>query len=374
MPAQISTTRTDNELRISCPYNPEVISEFRSRGGKWDAATKEWVFSNGAVKNGEIAVNTLFGSSTETVTVRVGREDDGLVYMTATEAQEKGIDTQTSGRFRDRDPVPGYTGRQYLTIGGYLLASRRYRDSGAEITETLVSGTIPRSGGSVKNPAVSETEDAVFELEVRRDFAERIGLNPTQRETEDQSQTPQLITLEMVLKELELDRDFRDSEWIDMRDRRTPYRAAIVALMECAESEGYCLTNNAGGTQVASRDIAIEHDEDEATTLIRTDIISRGPMFSGGTDQTAKQIAEEWSDVFTAEEASAWMDVGFWCPSTAGTARDLGISPRDVKRLCNDNITGFDDPVYSMCNNDLNVEAMLEKDQAIIDDALNGRR
>ena len=184
------------------------------------------------------------------------------------------------------------------------------------------------------------------------------------------------ITLEMVLNELELDCDFQNSDcgWIDMKDRRTLYRAAIVALAECAESEGYCLINNASGTQVSARDIEINHDEDEATRVIRLDLIARGPVFSGGTEQTAKAIAEEWSDVFTAEDAAKWMDAGFWCPSTAWAARDLGIAPGDVKRLCNDNITGFDDPVYSMCNNDLSVDAMIDDEQDIIDDALNGRR
>jgi hypothetical protein len=181
---QVTTTQTSNEFRVSFPYNPDVIAEMKSRGGKWDATAKEWVFANGSMKNGELAIDQLFGSSEDTVTVQVGHEDDGKLYLSNAECKEKGLPESRPGLGENACgwvEIPGkkkagFKGRQYLRLGGYLLASRRGRDYGAEIVETLVSGTIPKSGGSVKNPAVSASDDSVFELEVRRDFAERLGL------------------------------------------------------------------------------------------------------------------------------------------------------------------------------------------------------
>ena len=55
----------------------------------------------------------------------------------------------------------------------------------------------------------------------------------------ERTQTP--INLLDVMTELELLQvDFRnDDGWIKVTDRKTLYRAAITALLECAESEGF---------------------------------------------------------------------------------------------------------------------------------------
>ena len=86
-----------------------------------------------------------------------------------------------------------------------------------------------------------------------------------------------------------------------------------------------------------------------------------GPTFYGSNDEQAMDIAKEWAEDFTAAEADSWMSAGFWCPSTAASVRDMDIEPDQVAALCNDIITGHQDPVYSMCNGDLKVDALVEK-------------
>lgn len=139
---QITITSTESETRIKAPFNPINNAEFRARGGKFDGDTKEWVLRS---EQAAPLIAELFGTSDEVVKVRV---------------------SQKIANGRDG----------FLYIGGYTLAARKGRDCRAEIVEPLVAGTIPSSGGSVKNPRVNASDDAVFELEVRRDFAEKHGL------------------------------------------------------------------------------------------------------------------------------------------------------------------------------------------------------
>lgn len=99
------------------------------------------------------------------------------------------------------------------------------------------------------------------------------------------------------------------------------------------------------------------------TTQLQTladDIYLRGPTFSGGTARQAMEYAEEWLERFSDAEAVMWMDAGFWCSITADAVRQIGVEPEDVAARCNDMITGYDDPVYSLCNNDLDTDALIE--------------
>ena len=92
---------------------------------------------------------------------------------------------------------------------------------------------------------------------------------------------------------------------------------------------------------------------------IKAELKSRGPAYYGD-DSMIDQIAEGWIDDGFGDDAADWMDAGFWCPTTAAAVRDLGIAATEVAARCNDYITGFDDPVYSMCNGDLSVHALTE--------------
>jgi hypothetical protein len=63
-----------------------------------------------------------------------------------------------------------------LTVGWFVLASRRTKHEAAKIYAQLVRGEIPVNGGSTKHPTVSASIDAVFVLFVPPDFADRYGL------------------------------------------------------------------------------------------------------------------------------------------------------------------------------------------------------
>jgi hypothetical protein len=54
-----------------------------------------------------------------------------------------------------------------------------------------------------------------------------------------------------------------DGEWLKLDDRASLYRAAIVALMECAESEGFNLVSSALCERIRPTEIEIEEAADE---------------------------------------------------------------------------------------------------------------
>lgn len=138
---QIQITIDGDQTRIRAPFNADNNSAFRARGGKFDSDSKSWVLRT---EQAAPLIRELWGESEEIVKVKV--------------------------------PVEKLSGYGTLSIGGYTLATRRGRDYTADIIEPLVAGTIPSCGGSMKSPKVNASSDAVFELEMRRDFAERHGL------------------------------------------------------------------------------------------------------------------------------------------------------------------------------------------------------
>lgn len=183
---QITTTKTETELRVKSEYSASNVSELKTHGGKWDSATKEWVFTNGGMKNGASVIDELFGSSEETVYVEVGKGDTGQDYITNAKAIELGVaiprpecaeNPQAGGACQVRPAKFGWRedGSQ-IVLGGYSLASRRGRDFAANAIETLVQGVFGTSGGSVKSPRANCSDDSVFGLNVRKDFAIRHGL------------------------------------------------------------------------------------------------------------------------------------------------------------------------------------------------------
>lgn len=54
-----------------------------------------------------------------------------------------------------------------------------------------------------------------------------------------------------------------DGEWLRLDDRASLYRAAIVALMECAESEGFNVMSSALCQRIRPAEIEIEEAADE---------------------------------------------------------------------------------------------------------------
>lgn len=58
--------------------------------------------------------------------------------------------------------------RHVLTIGGYIIAYAKGRDSGAKIEDISVIRGSFRSGGSVKNYMCTHTDDVILRMEVSR--------------------------------------------------------------------------------------------------------------------------------------------------------------------------------------------------------------
>lgn len=104
---------------------------------------------------------------------------------------------------------------------------------------------------------------------------------------------------------------------------------------------------------------------DEAIELaeVTAVLLSHGEMFHGGNPA---DLAQDWIDHdFDADEVDRWCLIGCWDASTAADFRDTGLSPRRVKEVAKEMAEGQDDyplndPIYAVCNNDLNLEKILE--------------
>lgn len=139
-------TEADGKLLVKTPYCEAVVEQCRKWGGKWDKAANGWLLP----KTRLAAVRDLLGDPAS-----------GLVEVEVREKSES---------------RPGYdvTDNSYH-LGWHVLASRRGRDSAADLYADLVDGEIPESGGSTKYPLVNG-KDCAFRLTVPADFASRLGL------------------------------------------------------------------------------------------------------------------------------------------------------------------------------------------------------
>ncbi len=134
---------TEDEILISSHFHPKNNEFFRSCGGKFDRNESVW----------RIPI-----SSRPQVLSRYGHGPKVIVHVSAPDWDGK-FDSDT------------------MTVGPYVLVSRPHRDYSAKYHDAvLVEGEIPSRGGSIKNPRVNPSEDAVFRLEVPRSFAEARGL------------------------------------------------------------------------------------------------------------------------------------------------------------------------------------------------------
>lgn len=90
-----------------------------------------------------------------------------------------------------------------------------------------------------------------------------------------------------------------------------------------------------------------------------------GDRFAGSNPNEA---AQQWIDAgFTPEVADQWCEIGVWDAGVAETLRDHDLTPDAAKdaaeRLFDEN--GADeytdgDPIYSVCNNDTDIEDLID--------------
>lgn len=131
----------DNKLLIFTEYCEDVVDQCRKWGGKFDKGRGCWVVNQSRLADVQAELGSMFEDLVE-IEVR---------YET--------------------DERPGYEeSGNAVHCGWYVLASRRSRDSKAEVFADLVDGEIPSSGGSVKNPRVAG-QGCAYRLWVPRDFA-----------------------------------------------------------------------------------------------------------------------------------------------------------------------------------------------------------
>lgn len=144
MKTQVSITPDAGSIQIRGPYSTINNDAWRALGGKYSQGA--WHLPDNSTTRETVA--QLFGAKSDLVEVLV--------------------------------PLSRADGSQTLQIGGYVLASRRSRDSRAELPDgvSLAAGSLPRSGGSVKNPRVAADTDTVFRLACRTSFADAHGLQP----------------------------------------------------------------------------------------------------------------------------------------------------------------------------------------------------
>lgn len=143
---QTSFSVNAGKIQVSGPFSEKNNTVWRSLGGK---------FSDGAWSipdnpSARERIESMFGAKSEIVDVLV--------------------------------PIghPEVKGSGTLQIGGYVLASRRFRDGRVAMPSgvSLAAGSFPSSGGSVKSPRVSAADDTVFRLSCRASFAAAMNLSP----------------------------------------------------------------------------------------------------------------------------------------------------------------------------------------------------
>jgi hypothetical protein len=85
-----------------------------------------------------------------------------------------------------------------------------------------------------------------------------------------------------------------------------------------------------------------------------------GPAFDGGSDRSRNRIATEWHGFFGDKitKARGYMNAGCWDAYTAHRFAKEGISSDRLAKL--GAILGHDDPVYSVCNGDLNIQSVID--------------
>jgi hypothetical protein len=94
-------------------------------------------------------------------------------------------------------------------------------------------------------------------------------------------------------------------------------------------------------------------------------LITHGPVFSGGDQQTAERIAFDWHDHgFDASETDEWCGAGCWDASVAAEFHEAHMTPRTASRACEryderHGQTRGMDAMYAACNGDLDTATII---------------
>lgn len=146
MKSQLSITCDDayGVMVIDCPFSKIVTLAVRMAGARWCPERIAWTMADNEKTHRLIA--RLFGEPSPDVVVKIDATDKRL--------------TNKGGE---------------LTLGGYLLATRRHCLHTVELPAAvhIENGYLPHSGGTLRCPKVTWEGKLKFELAVRRSFAVR---------------------------------------------------------------------------------------------------------------------------------------------------------------------------------------------------------
>lgn len=138
-------------VAVYADYNVKAIRAFRAASGKWNAAESAWVFS----RDNEDVLRKI-------CVELYGFFDEPIVPKTAVVV--------------DLD-VYDYDGNS-LSLGGYRIAERRFRDSAVRLFHdaAVLEGGFSSSGGSVKNPWLAPQKGTKLRVAIPTALANRLIL------------------------------------------------------------------------------------------------------------------------------------------------------------------------------------------------------
>jgi len=137
--SDISITTVGTALTVRSPYNTDLVEGAKDLGGRFDAATKAWVFDARDERRVRDLLTRVYGTdgstSGQTVTVHISF-DDGFRF--------------------DYDAV---------VFAGRVVARRPSRDERVRLTGAIIiSGGFGARGGSVKSPALAPQPGTILEV------------------------------------------------------------------------------------------------------------------------------------------------------------------------------------------------------------------
>jgi hypothetical protein len=140
MSADISITpsATGKRLLVVTPYNAEFVADVKDIGGRWEAAKRAWSVDQRDEERVRDLVRDYFGTD--------GSPEESATLVTV------------------RIPLGGCQSHSAY-FAGRTIAHRPARDAPVKLSRgvVLVSGDLPRSGGSMKYPVIG-AEDAMVEV------------------------------------------------------------------------------------------------------------------------------------------------------------------------------------------------------------------
>ena len=141
MSGPVEYREADGKVRVKSPYSAEFVRLAKQSGGKWDAATRAWVWDSVNADLAKRAVLDCYGIDV----------DDGIAPSLVTVEVDAGALPEDDGR---------------LLLDGVMLARRYGRDDPVRLASNVVviEGAFPSYGGSRAHPAVCAGEGTWLRL------------------------------------------------------------------------------------------------------------------------------------------------------------------------------------------------------------------